>query len=411
MKRYILKKQIFAFVFMVTVFGFAAINMMHTYEPIKEEVMDLSNVTEFNPSDMEDVISASLFGRMNFIEMYSFAQVLLDKREFNNFAMIKDEEGFLHYASFFREPDKNMFQYALRVKRLQDYVSKNGTEVLFVVTPSKYNKDDTTLREGMPINDPENTVNELLFHLNRLGIKTLNLGEVMPNENLAYEDTFFKTDHHWTVPAAFFAAQEVVDTMNQSFSANLDPDYYYRNINNYQKETYYGGMLGSMGRKTGAAFSGIDNFTALWPKYEGNFYRQSMTNDGKIEESSGTFTEVLMNPKTLYDDSDLYSGSQYALYLNELRIYERIINNDNLEGSKIFMIRDSYFSPLISFMMPMCGEIDAIWSLEESDKLDIETYVKNNKFDYIVIEVYPYNINDAAFNYFKEETNGKAEKS
>ena len=111
-----------------------------------------------------------------------------------------------------------------------------------------------------------------------------------------------------------------------------------------------------------------------------------------------------MNKSALLDQSDLYTGSQYALYLNELRIYEKIINYENTDGSKIFMIRDSYFSPVISFMMPMCGEIDAIWSLEESEQLNIENYVKENKFDYIIIEVYPYNINDAAFNFFKGES-------
>ena len=42
-------------------------------------------------------------------------------------------------------------------------------------------------------------------------------------------------------------------------------------------------------------------------------------------------------------------------------------------------------------------------SLETSDQVDIESYVRNNQFDYIVIEVYPYNINNDAFNYFKEE--------
>ena len=67
------------------------------------------------------------------------------------------------------------------------------------------------------------------------------------------------------------------------------------------------------------------------------------------------------------------------------------------------MIRDSYFSPVIAFMMPMCGEIDAIWTLEETGKLDIETYVQEKTFDYIIIEVYPYSLNDNAFDYFKED--------
>jgi len=51
----------------------------------------------------------------------------------------------------------------------------------------------------------------------------------------------------------------------------------------------------------------------------------------------------------------------------------------------------------------MCGQIDAIWSLEETDELDIETYIRENQFDYIIVEVYPYNINSSAFNFFKDD--------
>ena len=72
-------------------------------------------------------------------------------------------------------------------------------------------------------------------------------------------------------------------------------------------------------------------------------------------------------------------------------------------GKKIFMIRDSYFSPVISFLTPMCGRIDAIWSLEDSKELDIEQYIKENRFDCIIIEMYPYNIEDKAFRFFEED--------
>ena len=57
----------------------------------------------------------------------------------------------------------------------------------------------------------------------------------------------------------------------------------------------------------------------------------------------------------------------------------------------------------MAFMMPMCGRMDAMWSLEETHELDIESYVKEEKFDYIIMEIYPYNIENKAFNFFKGE--------
>lgn len=403
MKQYFLRKRIFAILFLIVVFTFSGFNFYYNYAPLKEEVLEQYAEKKLDVPALEGDITSGLLGRMDLIESYGFVQVLLDKREFNNFAMIRDEEGYLHYASFFRERDDDLFEYAMRVKRLQDYVEPYGTKVLFVVTPSKYDPGRVTLRTGLPANDPNDIVNELLFDLNRLGIETLNLGLEMPNERLSYDEVFFKTDHHWTVPAAYEASCAIVEKLEEAFDEELDPTGYYTGGDeSYTRETYYGGMLGSMGRKTGAVFSGVDDFTALWPNFEGDFFRESMTNDGRLQHYYGNFESTFIDREVLTEPQDLYSGSQYSLYLNELRIYESVVNNENPDGVSMFMIRDSYFSPVICFLMPMVGRIDAMWSLEESDAIDIESYIRENRFDYIVIEVYPYNINADAFRYFRE---------
>ena len=161
-------------------------------------------------------------------------------------------------------------------------------------------------------------------------------------------------------------------------------------------------MFGSMGRRTGANFCGVDNFTALWPRFPGQYYRESMRDNGQLLTYEGSFEETLMNTDALSAQKSIYSDSQYALYLDVIRPYEKVINEENPEGCRIFMVRDSYFSPVITFLTPMCGEIDAIWSLEKVEGLNIERYVKENEFDYIIVEVYPYNINGEAFNFFKK---------
>ena len=400
MKKYFLKKRIFAVVFMITVFGFAGVNFAHSYEAIKACVAE----EDTSVDALDTTITESLYGRMNFIETYAYMQTLMDKRESNNFSIIKDEDGFLHYASFYRDEDTRIFEYAMRVKRLQDDVARKGTKVLFVVPPSKYNPAYTQFRTGMPVNDPSYIVDELIFYLNRLGVETLNLGETIPGENISYEDAFFRTDHHWTIPAAFYATKEVVDKMESSFGVELDPDGYYTDISNYDVVTYESGMLGSMGRKTGVHFCGMEDFTALWPHFSGNYSREYEMESGVKLSGDGDFVEVAMDRELLTGEKDIYSHSQYSLYLNGLALYDHIVNEDNPDGCSIFMIRDSYFSPVMAFMMPMCGQIDAIWSLEETDELDIETYLEENTFDYIIIEVYPYNINSNAFNYYKEES-------
>lgn len=403
MSRYLLKKRIFAIVFLVILFVFSAVNFAYNKEKLNAEVLNIiqGGISAEEISGFESIITENLYKRMTFIEGYGLVQRILDKRECNNFSYIMDENGFLHYASFYREADTRLFEYAMRVRRMQDYAESKGTKVLFVVPPGKYNKSYTKFRVGMPVNNPDPIVDEMLFYLNRLGIETLDLRESFPNDELSYEETFFRTDHHWTIPAAFYATGQVVNKIEECFGRQLDKNGYYTDINNYDVVTYKSGMLGSMGRRTGAVYCGVEDFTALLPKFEGNFTRESMSENGKLVRREGSFEECLMEMSMLTQRKDIYSDSQYSSYLNGLRVYEKIVNKDNPQGCKLFMIRDSYFSPVMAFLMPMCGQIDAIWSLEDTHELDIETYVKENDFDYIIMEVYPYNINSSAFNFFK----------
>ncbi len=412
-KIYLLRKNIFAVLFLIVVFGYAGLNAWygagawaeavryHLAEGITLETAP--QTISRTVAGLDESIIASMYGRMEFIETYSYIQVLLDKREFNNFSYIKDEDGYLHYASFFREDTNDMEEYAKRLKRLQDWVEPNGTKVLFFVTPGKYVRGETDFRTGMPINNPDNIVDEMLFYLNRYGVETVDCRKYIPNDSLTVQDAFFKTDHHWTIPAAFAATQVLVEQIEEKFGVDLDPDDYYMNPAQYESVVYHKGMLGSMGRKTGANFSGLEDFEALWPKFENHYDRVCMGVTDQTQHFQGITEESLMDTGVLLEHKDIYSDSQYSLYLNGLRPYERIINEDNPDGCRIFAIRDSYFSPMIVFLAPMCGQIDAIWSLEESHMLDIETYVKENEFDYIIMEIYPYNINENAFNFFKED--------
>jgi len=403
-KKYMLKKRIFGVVFLCVIFSFSILNFIYSFESLKLLFAGTDNDNVVTVAELESVINDNLYGKMNFVETYGYMQVLMDKRESNNFTSIIDENGFIHYSAFFKEDNPEIFEYAMRLKRLQDYVGPNGTKVLFAIAPGKYLPGVTEVRTGLSVNDPYPTVDELLFYLNRLGVETLDFRKSFPNEELSYDEVFFKTDHHWTIPAAFYATGEVVAKIEESFGESLDPLHYYTDINNYDVMTYKRGMLGSMGRKTGAAFSGLEDFTALWPHYKGDFYRERISTLGtEIETSEGSFIDAFINIPVLEGRGDVYSDSQYSVYLNGISSYDKIINREKEDGVSVFMIRDSYFSPIMGFMAPMCKEIHALWSLEESPDLDIETYVKDHTFDYIIMEVYPYNIEDKAFNFFKGE--------
>lgn len=410
MNHYLLRKKLFALLFLLIIPAFSLWNFLNSREILAEDVrVKVLQVSQGDltaqqaVSRLESKITETVWGRMNFIEGYSYIQSLLGKEEYNNFAYIRDQDGFLHYATFFREPDREVAAYTARLRRLQDAAANYGGKVLFTVVPSKYIPNVTRLSPGLQINDPNPLVDETLFYVNRYGISTLDMRSSIPNDTLSYEQTFFRTDHHWTIPAAFAGFQQLVDALNREFDAGLDPDGFYRNPENYTAVTYARGMLGSMGRKTGANYANPEDFTALWPNFSGRFRRECLEENGKTTTREGDILQTLMIPETLTDErKSIYSDSWYSLYLNGLRYYEHIENLENPQGAKVLFIRDSYFSPVITFFAPLCGEIDAVWSLEAVDSLDIETMVLENQYDYIIMEVYPYNISADAFQFFRE---------
>lgn len=394
---YLLRKHIFTALFIPILLSFSAWNVWNTAPALLAAAQGESPRQAV--AALDSAVTENLAGRMDFIEFYSWLQRLMDKREIGNFAYIKDEAGFLHYNSFFREADPRLFDYALRVKRMRDWAARRGTQLLFVLAPSKYIPGVTRLRPGLSANDPAAEAETLLIYLNRLGVRTLDLGAYLPGEGLSYEQTFFRTDHHWTIPAAFEASKILFDTLNRRFGADLDGKSLEKD--QYRAVTYPKGMLGSMGRRTGVNFVGLEDFTALWPLYDNQYIRDTLEESGTVTHTEGSTERTLLMLETLEQDRGVYRDSMYSLYLNGVRAYDRILNVTNPERPTVFFLRDSYFSPVMTFLAPCFGRMEAMWLLE--DQVDIEDFVKENEFDYIVVELYPYNIGDEAFNFFREE--------
>ena len=133
-----------------------------------------------------------------------------------------------------------------------------------------------------------------------------------------------------------------------------------------------------------------------------------MTDDENSLE--GTYSETILDMSVLEPGLDYYEESQYSLYLKQITNLENIENLDNPNGPSMLMIRDSYFGPVISFMAPMCSKIDAIWSLEEMEDINVGEYIKQQyesgkKYDYLIVEYYPQNLEEDAFKFFRGDNN------
>lgn len=332
--------------------------------------------------------------RMELLEYFSAVQRLLGKHEISDFTYYKDLDGYMHYSSFYRNDSIPVFTFAQRIAKLQKVSEGRGTKLLFVMPPGKYSLTESKQTDAELLNNPSDKIDEMLLYLMRLQVNILDLSNM---ENAQ----FYKTDHHWTVQTAFEATRYLTEAIYEKFGDNLDPTDYYLNLKYFEEIDSGESMLGSMGRKAGASFSGTDDFSFLLPKFASTYERRIIS-DCTEEVMYGSIEQTLMNLKYL-EEEDIYRRSSYSVYLDGIKEQNHIVNLSARNSRTALIIHDSYFSPVICFLAPMFWKIDTIYNLELGKTVDLESVLKNNTYDYIIFEVYPFNLDEDSFQFFKEE--------
>lgn len=399
---YLMKKRISCGLCLLALLCFSVLNAVRAVPELAEEAREVG----FVPEKLEAELEEELLADDAMTEIRSFAAVALGKREMSNYSYIRDEDGYIHFGAFYRERNQRLFEYAARVYRLSASVAEKGTKVLYVSPPAKYLRQAVRLAPGLQANDQAESMEELLFYLFRMNIPILDLAEAFRRGDVPYLENFYRTDRNWTVDAAFRAAGLLVEDIRERWGEDLDPENFYTDPANYRVKTYRGRMFGSLGRATGQSFTPPEDFRLYLPRFEGT-YRRSSLDSGRWTEEEGSFRRALLDTELLEAEEEgrsLYESSLYNLYLNGYNDFDHIENLSAGEGKpRILVICDSYFSPVISFLAPMCSVIDRVYNLYTGEECSVERRLAENEYDYVIIEVYPYNLDEDAFNYFVRE--------
>jgi len=404
-----LSKKIFAVFFLVITLGGVLCNMtkMHIYfTPVLLSIGIPKTPTEARQAIkvLTYSIDTTIFEKPCFIELYAYIQKLMNKHEMSDFDYLLSDTGALKVGNFYSMESNKLHDYALRVYRLKQAVEKRGGKMLFMGATDAVNDGDS-FAAGLPVHKHSPEQDSFFYYLQELGVNYLDTRDTLRESGLHPDMIMFKTDHHWTVEASFEAFKGLVDKMEKLFNVSLDPDGYYRDINNYDAETREGIFLGSFGRSTGIVFSGLDNFTVLLPKFD-NLYSVGYINPvyRSYVERYGSFKETLYPPAAL-DVTYPYNNPTPYYFLYGLNSWAKIVNRSNPDGPKLLLIHDSFMQPVAVFLAPMFSEIHMIWPVysasENPSPLNVEKYLSENKFDYVIVELYPSNINDHGVNFFK----------
>lgn len=227
---------------------------------------------------------------------------------------------------------------------LKEYLDERGINLLYVNEPAKY-IDDGVYRDEFGVESYLNRNADLfLARLQEAGIEYVDLRDNIEEEGLDSFALFYRTDHHWNVPTAKWAAEIIAEKLNNDYGYDIDLSLYADDNFNYTEYTKC--WLGEQGKKIGESYIGLDNFILITPIYETSFSRY--LND-ELEE--GDFN-LFINYDTYVDSYDENGKVKQAKLKSWHYSYNGngYIQNNDVEYGNVLILGDSYERSLIPFM-------------------------------------------------------------
>ncbi|NMD37532.1 MAG: hypothetical protein GYA87_02480 [Christensenellaceae bacterium] len=237
----------------------------------------------------------------------------------------KDEEGII---------EKNYN----KVLDFYDFTKDNNIPFMYIKFPDlTSNKNYKALPSINDFRDYDESIYSKM--LTEKGINYISFDYIAEDGDLNKQ--FFKTDHHWLPELAFTAFIETTKILKSDFDVSIDENVV--NINNYNIDVYNNIFLGAHGRRTGYVYSGFDDISLIYPKFETYF-----TGELNQKPVSGDYYDVFFCLDHLSTD-DIYNKSAYDVYGDRL-MSMNIINGAAPNKFKLMLIHDSYTRPEACFL-------------------------------------------------------------
>lgn len=294
-------------------------------------------------TNLEKMYTSSFAGKTNYIDLNGGFSLLLDKVFLND--TIKLKNGSL-VTTFM---DINTTPYGENMLEFTEYLEYHGYPFAYIQAMGKLPTDDDIQLPTGYHTYPNRNADRLLGQIEGMGIATLDLREKVEEDGLYHYDLFPVTDPHWTISASFWAYTHVAQFIEEQLGYPvLNPEYL--DISSFHVEEYSNKWFGPTGQRTGVIYSGVDNFTLIYPQFETQYRFEIPRLDLNQE---GSFQEACMNMEhfnlpVLHDKYGTYNYHQE---------YVKITNYNADNDLKIFLHRDSYAGPLALFLSLHFAEV------------------------------------------------------
>jgi len=254
----------------------------------------------------------------------------------------------------------------------KEFCDDNGINLLYVNEPIKY-LDDGEFESEFAVETYSNRNADLLLsRIREAGINCIDLRDDIREENLNVLDMFYRTDHHWTTPTGLWATGKIASAMNEYCDYNIDLSIY--DESNYEYKVWKNCWLGEQGRKIGKTRTGLEDYTAVIPKFDTDFtlekYGETINSD-----FSGFIYDALWNT-----ENDVYENESWHYSYLQLDAV-----NHNVDNGKVLMMADSYAQVTEPFLALGVKEINWFDQRDHEDGFDLRQYIIDNEYDTVII--------------------------
>lgn len=315
--------------------------------PTTETVLDGSFMSTF-----ETYLNDQFVGRDSWVSLKSTVEKLVGKNE-NNDVYFGTEDTLI---SKFETPDQTRLETSLSY--IEKFAAMTEGEVYFSLIPTQASIWADRLPEGAPNgnqSDVLTTAQTVVPSATWVDMETILTDH-------SDEEIFYRTDHHWTSLGAYYGYVALAEELGFT-PISLD---------SYDKTTVSTEFYGTVFSSSGVRWVTPDQIDIYVP-------------DDGITVTSHTYDTMgnpIEEPRSLYDYTYLGVKDKYSMFLGGQQPLG-VVTNENSDGGKLLIIRDSYTDSIVPFLTAHYSEIHLI-DLRYY-KLPISTYLEENDIDQTLV--------------------------
>ena len=297
-------------------------------------------------SDFENYISDH-FPARNFFAATDSYYMLYTGRNGSN-GGYKGKGGYLLNTPVKCDADK----MNANITAVNEFAAKTGIETKLIAVPSAgYIMSDKLPENHRQYNDGE-IISDIFKNLD--GVEYIDLINEF-NDKKDDVQLYYKTDHHWTSEGAYLAYKVWAESEN--LAVRPKDEYTIESTDGFFGTTY----------TKSALWNEKPDAIEIW-EYPINV---TVSIDDAEEYDSMFFKEHLKEM------------DKYPVFLDGNHGFERIVNNDNPQGKRVLVIKDSYAHCFVPFMTENCSQIDMVDLRYYLDS--VSQLTEENEYDEVLV--------------------------